>query len=257
MALLTIENVTKRYGGVTAIDRLSMTVGENLTNGLIGPNGAGKSTLFNLITCIERPTRGKIYFRDREITHSSIYHVSELGIARTFQNLCLFENMSVLENVVTGLHIHTRSNLLSAGLRFPGFKAGEKRAEIQAKEILGFIGLADKAHFRATELPYGEQRLLEIARALATKPALLLLDEPAAGLNSKETEVLADKIIEIRKSGVSLFLVEHDMNLVMMVSDFITVLNYGQMIANGTPEEIRNNPEVIRRYLGERSSSVC
>jgi branched-chain amino acid transport system ATP-binding protein len=254
MALLAVDNVSKRYGGLLAINKVSLSVEEGSVSALIGPNGAGKSTLFNIISCLEKSTAGSISLKDHDITNYLPYQVVALGVARTFQNLCVFENMDVIENVMTGLHLHTRSNILSAGLKIPSLRRQEKETISSAEEILDFLGLSKKARLRANELPYGEQRLLEIARALATHPILLLLDEPAAGLNSKETEILAAKILEIKKSGVTVFLVEHDMNLVMTISDHITVLNYGQILATGTPLEIRNHPEVIKSYLGGKSS---
>jgi len=253
MALLSVDNVSKHYGGLLAINKVSLSVEEGSISALIGPNGAGKSTLFNIISCLEKSNEGGIRIKDRDITNCLPHQVVALGVARTFQNLCIFENMDVLKNVMTGLHLHTRSNMLSAGLKVPSLRRQEKETISHAEAILDFLGLSGKTRLRANELPYGEQRLLEIARALATHPVLLLLDEPAAGLNSKETEILAEKIVEIKKNGVTVFLVEHDMNLVMMISDHITVLNYGQVLATGTPLEIRNQPEVIESYLGGKS----
>lgn len=254
MPLLSINNLSKRYGGLTAINNVSLSVKEGLINALIGPNGAGKTTLFNIISCIERPNEGDIELRDQKITNCRLHQIAKLGIARTFQNLCIFGNMTVLENVMTGMHLHTASGFFSAGFKLPWLVRQERETISRAKEILGFIGLSGKSCLRANELPYGEQRLLEIARALATRPVLLLLDEPAAGLNSRETDILAEKIKEIRETGVTIFLVEHDMRLVMMISDRISVLTFGQIIATGTALEIRSNPEVIRSYLGRKSS---
>jgi branched-chain amino acid transport system ATP-binding protein len=254
MSLLSITNLSKRYGGVVAINNISLSVEEGLINALIGPNGAGKTTLFNVISCIERPNNGDIELRNQKITNYRPYQVAKLGIARTFQNLCIFGNMTVLQNVMSGMHLHTKSNFFSAGLKLPWLVRQEKETVSRAKEILGFIGLQEKCDFKADELPYGEQRLLEIARALATRPVLLLLDEPAAGLNSKETDILANKINEIKETGVTIFLVEHDMHLVMMISDRVTVLNFGEIITTGTTFEIRRNSEVIRSYLGRKLS---
>lgn len=239
---------------MTAINSVSLSVEEGLINALIGPNGAGKTTLFNIISCIEKPDEGDIEIRGRQVENCRPYQIAKLGIARTFQNLCLFGNMTVLENVMTGMHLHTQSSFFSAGFRLPRLARQERATVACAKEILEFIGLSGKDALKAGELPYGEQRLLEIARALATKPVLLLLDEPAAGLNSRETDILADKIKEIKETGVTIFLVEHDMRLVMMISDQISVLSFGQIIATGTALEIRKNPEVIRSYLGGKLS---
>jgi branched-chain amino acid transport system ATP-binding protein len=253
MAFFSVENLSRDYGGLRALNSVSLCVEEGRICALIGPNGAGKTTLFNIISCIERPSAGRIYFKNIDITNYAPFRIAALGIARTFQNLCMLENLTALENVMVGLHIHTKSGFFSAGFRLPRIAKQEKEVAEQSRQILEFMGLADRASFGATELPYGQQRLLEIARALATRPDLLLLDEPAAGLNSKETDVLREKIIQIRESGVCILLVEHDMKFVMKISDQITVLNYGEVIAQGSPREIQDNSEVVRSYLGMRT----
>jgi branched-chain amino acid transport system ATP-binding protein len=252
MSLLSIENLSKDFGGLRALSRVSVSIERGMIKTLIGPNGAGKTTIFNIISCIEGLSKGKVYFKKKDITHYLPYQIASLGIARTFQDLHLFENMTVLENVMTGQHLHTKSNFFSAGLRFSSLLRQEKEIIQKSMQILDFLGLKEKTYFAATSLPYGQQRLLEIARALATQPTLLLLDEPAAGLNSKETDILADKIMETRDRGVTIFIVEHDMRLVMTISDQITVLDHGEVIAEGSPREIQGNQRVIKSYLGSR-----
>lgn len=254
MSFLSTENLSKDFGGLRAVNNVSLSVEKGAIHALIGPNGAGKTTIFNIISGIEKPSGGQVYFKGRNITHYHLYQIAGLGIARTFQNLRIFENMTVLENVMTGRHLHSKSNFFSSGLRLPWNVKQEKEIIEQSTVILDFLGLKEKAYLHATGLPYGERRLLEIARALATEPDLLLFDEPAAGLNSKETDVLAEKISQIRAKGITILIVEHDMGLVMMISDQITVLDYGEVIAEGDPMEIQNNPRVIQTYLGSSDS---
>ncbi|HPU01323.1 MAG: ABC transporter ATP-binding protein [Firmicutes bacterium] len=219
---------------------------------LIGPNGAGKTTLFNLFTGHYNPTRGEIYFNNRKINGLKPYQVTPIGIARTFQNIRLFGQMSVLENVLVGQHCRTRSGLFDAILRTRGFRQEEARARKVALEMLAFVRLEEKKDEKACNLSYGEQRRLEMARALATNPSLLLLDEPAAGMNPQETTSLMELVRQIRdQMGITILLIEHDMKVVMGISERVAVLNYGRKIAEGTPREVQNNEEVIRAYLGE------
>ncbi len=250
MEFLATENLSKDFGGLRALNNVSLLVKKGTIHALIGPNGAGKTTIFNIVSGIEKPSLGRIYFKGRNITHCHPYQIARLGIARTFQNLRIFENMTVLENVMTGRHLHSKSSFFSSGLRLPWNVSQEKEMIERSNVILDFLGLKEKANLHATGLPYGERRLLEIARALATEPDLLLFDEPAAGLNSKETAVLAERISQIRDKGITILIVEHDMGLVMMISDQVTVLDYGEVIAEGNPIEIQNNPRVVQTYLG-------
>jgi len=253
--LLAIERLTKSYGGVRAVDGVSLQVAEEGTvRGLIGPNGAGKSTLLNLICGLERPTAGKIYFKGSDITSMSPHRISTLGIGRTFQATQLVERLTVAENVMVGRHIHTRVGFLTSGLWLPRIWREENRNRIEAHQILNFLGLLFKAGRSVHHLSEGEKRLVELGRALALEPTLLLLDEPAGGLTPGEVKVLGEMINRLRDRGVTVLIVEHHMGLVMDISRGITVLHHGKVIAEGPPEDIKRDQGVISAYLGREES---
>ncbi|MBR3555131.1 MAG: ABC transporter ATP-binding protein [Oscillospiraceae bacterium] len=240
------------FGGLTAVNEFEITIGRTEITGLIGPNGAGKTTVFNLLTNVYKPTRGNILLDGVSTAGKSTAQLCRMGIARTFQNIRLFKDMSVIDNILVGLHHEMDYTLPEAILRLPRFWRGEKIARKRAMELLGIFHMEDTANTPAGSLPYGAQRRLEILRALATNPSILLLDEPAAGMNPSETAELMDNIRRIRDTfQIAVLLIEHDMSLVMGICEGIAVLNFGQIIAKGTPEEIRSNPAVIEAYLGK------
>ena len=249
--VLDVRNLGIDFGGLTAVDEFHVTIGQTEICGLIGPNGAGKTTIFNLITGVYQPTRGCVLVKGIDIKGKSVAQVNRMGVARTFQNIRLFTQMTALDNVKVGMHHDIKTNFATNLFHFPGFRKAEKEADEKAMELLSFMGLAEVANVPAGSLPYGIQRRLEIVRALATNPSVLLLDEPAAGMNPSETAELMELIRRIRDTfHIAILLIEHDMNLVMGVCETIAVVNYGKIIAKGTPEQIQSNPAVIEAYLG-------
>jgi len=256
MSVLRVENITKRFAGLMALDKVSFETQNGSIQGIIGPNGAGKTTLFQIISGVLKPSNGAIYYNDKSITHQEPHINCAQGIARTFQSIRLFSGMTVLENVMTGMHTHLKSGLFMSGFRLPSVRREEAKTRQKALDILEFVGIKDNADLEAISLPYGQQRLVEISRALASEPKLLILDEPAAGMNHTEGKALAAKIIQIQKTGVTILLVEHDMGLVMEICDQIIVLNYGVVIAQGDPLSIQNNSEVIEAYLGKKDNDA-
>lgn len=250
--LLNVSSLTMRFGGLLAVNNVALTLNQGEIVSLIGPNGAGKTTIFNCLTGFYRPTGGSIMLRDREIAGLPSQRVARLGIVRTFQHVRLFREMTLVENLLIAQNQHLKTGILAGVLKTPSFRQAEKKALEQAEIWLERVGLRHLANWQAGNLAYGQQRRLEIARCMVTRPEILMLDEPAAGLNPRETEELDHLIIELRQQhNVSVLLIEHDMKLVMGISDLIYVVNQGAPLANGTPEEVRNHPDVIRAYLGE------
>lgn len=252
MALLEVKNLGISFGGLRAVDDFNLTIEQGQLYGLIGPNGAGKTTAFNLLTGVYKPTDGSFMFDGREMSGKGPIEINKAGIARTFQNIRLFADMSVIDNVKVGLHNRESYGIFSGIFKIPPYFRQEQEMQDMAMELLKVFDLDKEAYFKSSNLPYGKQRKLEIARALATNPKLLLLDEPAAGMNPNETAELMETIALIRnKFNISILLIEHDMSLVMGICEKIVVLEYGKMIANGTADEVKSNPRVIAAYLGE------
>ena len=248
--MLEFKNVSKRFGGLRVLEDVDFTVPQGGIFGLIGPNGAGKTTAFNLATGLLRPTGGSIRFNGQDLSKVPPHRITELGIARTFQNIRVFKEMSLLENVVVGMHDHLDYSFAELLFKLPRYRRVEAEARVRALELLSWVKLDHKAELTADSLSYGEQRKLEFARALATEPKLLLLDEPVAGMNASEKTELMTEIVNIKNRGFSIFLIEHDMRFVMGLCDRIAVLNFGRIIAEGLPQEIQRNADVIEAYLG-------
>jgi len=248
--MLRLETVTRQFGGLTAISQVSFSVAAGQITGLIGPNGAGKTTLLNLISGLDQPTSGAIHFLQRPIHGLPPHKINQMGIARTYQNIRLFAEMSVLENIIVGMHTQGRAGLMSAALMLPAYRAEERRLRADSARLIERLDLQAFANAPADALSYGDQRRVEIARALATHPKLLLLDEPTAGMNAAETARLGDLILSLRAEGLTVLVIEHDMTFIAQVCDRVVVLNFGEVIAQGTVNEVRANPLVIDAYLG-------
>jgi branched-chain amino acid transport system ATP-binding protein len=249
MTLLSINKISKSYDGVRALHRISLHVRKGTIKGLIGPNGAGKTTLFHLITGVERPTSGTISFQGIDSTSLESHEIALLGVGRTFQTLQVLGTMTVVENILTGMHTRLKGGVLSCGLWLPWIHKGEKAALQEAKEILESLGLLGRWKWNAAQLSFGQQKMLELGRALAMKPKLLLLDEPAAGLTPAEVKILSEKICQLKEQGITILIVEHHMGMVMEIADEVAVLYNGEIIVEGSPDAVRNDPRVIEAYL--------
>jgi branched-chain amino acid transport system ATP-binding protein len=256
MAILTVRNLTKRFGGLIANSDINLEIPEGSLFAVIGPNGAGKTTFFNMVSGFMQPTEGSITFAGEEITALRQDKIAALGLIRTFQLVQMFQGMSVAENIEVGFHLRTRGGIASALVRPPWLRRQEAEIRVKARELLDLVGLRGQAGMNAELLPYGQQRLLEVARAMAAEPRLLLLDEPAAGLNAHETDALAETIQEINARGVTILLIEHDVGLVTRIAHRIAVLDFGCKIAEGTPDEIKQHPDVIAAYLGTETADA-
>jgi len=254
--MLTLFSISKNFGGLQVLQDISLTVPERGIFGLIGPNGAGKTTVFNLITGLLAPSSGSLEFHGQHLNGLAPHQITRRGIARTFQNIRVFKEMSLTENVLVAMGRQARYAALRVLLPSSSLQAAQRRERAEARELLGRVGLAEKAELLAGKLSYGEQRRLEIARALATAPKLLLLDEPAAGMNGAEKHQLMEEIVKLEESGLSFLIIEHDMRFVMGICRQIAVLNFGQLIAQGTPDAVRANPEVVEAYLGDDDGSA-
>jgi ABC-type branched-subunit amino acid transport system ATPase component len=254
--MLSIQEVGRRFGGVRALHEVSFDVQAGTICGLIGPNGAGKTTLINIVSGLLHPSSGSIFVGERNLAGAAPHRMAAAGVARTFQNIRLFGDLSVIENVLVGYHLRRRDTLVEALLALPRARRAERESRTSAMELLGQLGIDHLAELPAATLSYGDQRRVELARALALRPAVLLLDEPAAGMNAAETERLAEQLLRLRADGLTLLVIEHDMDLIMRISDKVVVLNFGMLIASGTPQEVRRNPEVIAAYLGEDTDEL-